>query len=1514
MNEQEFNLFDAIRQDDIATVQNICAKGTVDLNQRDSEYGYTPLGAAVFFGFTAIVEVLCQEPSVEVNCAVDGDGASPLFFAAREGLVDIVKCLCSLGNSRINVNGTGEDGRSPLNEAAAIGHILTVMVLCETPGVDLNQADVHGRSPLCSASRNGHLRVVEHISAVDGVDVNHSTGRGETPLIAAAKWARFDVVEYLCGQDAVEVNKRNNAGETALHIASRCGLVRMVKILLQNVCIDLQIKDRKGRTPFDVAVQHCQYQIALAMAHHSLIQSETVAVDVNKQYQYGDTLLHMAVKIGNEEELEYLCRIPGVKNVPNKNTITPFDFAVMNPSCPLSFLLHLYQIPGAALDDINHRFVGQKTLLHIAAEHNNIHALKQILLKQEVDIDAIDEEGNTALHYASMNGNLDLVRLLTDTNRIKDSKRIKNKDGDTPLNLAMMSGNIELLMFLFEANEKSKHLVKSTIEVNQFPVSQPNRRRSSIKMPEMSVNRQFENGDTLLHRAVISENEDMVRYLCSIPGAENVKNDQGQTPFDLASKSDTCPLKFLLYLGFLPGSNIRYINQKFRHGKTLLHIAVEENDEAAVRRLCDNGRIRNDKDVRGKTPFDIAVFNEECPQSFILQLYKVTGANLSSIHAPLRGTKNIMHLAVEENDTELMKSLIDKTSDFQINCKDSDGMTILQYAVLYRRYEILKLICSHRSTDINVRCCGESALSLAVKRGYLDIASYLLAQRNIEVNYNHTSSCSLCILNRILEEKLDSPNITETNKEHLNTILVKYFKKDEASVDFIRRLKKILGQEDPPILTYLSRSCQEDFAIDESLQNISLAIINVTVKSLQKYAEDKELRFVLMKRHVLKILLHAIKLEAGNNDDSEYLVQLLKLLYLCLQVNNRCDLNEKQWLKKFLHSQKKIEHFKDLIIGLARLKQAAVEKRCTDTQLIATHIYATYIQEESRGYFHPLTSYLSKVNKFSAKILGLERVYHKCSVRGYFYFIPCFIFIGLYIGDFVTDFVVGYFTLKGFSSELGIFMITLVVITLIQENIRSYNVNYENEKECLRLKLHKKEITREDWELHSNMHVYHGYPPVFRQAMKFCWPFRVTGTEAQDMASNQQSARCFLFNLMSLLMLRPARDQLILLTHCKTNIREFYRLKSDAMSQRQYYTVIEQIPELICQFYLFLIFLNNTTGSGIVQSECIAANRSHIFNYSDYFECTSESFGLKVCISPVELCSMIIPLSTIPLRTVSLEKMFRILNPAMPRMSTAASVYLYIAYIMMVPSRLFLYSALIHTAPKPYYVFAYIALATITWTMVNCYEIIPFYRGISEILKDGRWLSVLVFSIRDIWLISLRKPIAYIEYPSKMKSPSLRSWKTLMLISLIFFVEGVVGAIYIEYSFPCGMNFRYWRYQGWIYLAMLVSSVTMMTLISYTLDPRKMNILHVTFRKQSILIGGFGLLLWLVASTTFLIAMDERRSERTGERVAVAGGTVTFVILLVVRIFVLNRYGEARKKKKLYRTLSRQAACDGIEA
>ena len=347
MNEQEFNLFDAIRQDDIATVQNICAKGTVDLNQRDSEYGYTPLGAAVFFGFTAIVEVLCQEPSVEVNCAVDGDGASPLFFAAREGLVDIVKCLCSLGNSRINVNGTGEDGRSPLNEAAAIGHILTVMVLCETPGVDLNQADVHGRSPLCSASRNGHLRVVEHISAVDGVDVNHSTGRGETPLIAAAKWARFDVVEYLCGQDAVEVNKRNNAGETALHIASRCGLVRMVKILLQNVCIDLQIKDRKGRTPFDVAVQHCQYQIALAMAHHSLIQSETVAVDVNKQYQYGDTLLHMAVKIGNEEELEYLCRIPGVKNVPNKNTITPFDFAVMNPSCPLSFLLHLYQIPGA---------------------------------------------------------------------------------------------------------------------------------------------------------------------------------------------------------------------------------------------------------------------------------------------------------------------------------------------------------------------------------------------------------------------------------------------------------------------------------------------------------------------------------------------------------------------------------------------------------------------------------------------------------------------------------------------------------------------------------------------------------------------------------------------------------------------------------------------------------------------------------------------------------------------------------------------------------------------------------------------------------------------------------------------------------------------------------------------------------------------------------------------------------------------------------------------------------------
>ena len=80
--DDQIRLFHAVKNDDLETIKSLCSddkvvgKGeTVDLNVIDEEYGYTPLGAAVMFGYIDIVTYLCQLPSVDVNAA-DNNGST----------------------------------------------------------------------------------------------------------------------------------------------------------------------------------------------------------------------------------------------------------------------------------------------------------------------------------------------------------------------------------------------------------------------------------------------------------------------------------------------------------------------------------------------------------------------------------------------------------------------------------------------------------------------------------------------------------------------------------------------------------------------------------------------------------------------------------------------------------------------------------------------------------------------------------------------------------------------------------------------------------------------------------------------------------------------------------------------------------------------------------------------------------------------------------------------------------------------------------------------------------------------------------------------------------------------------------------------------------------------------------------------------------------------------------------------------------------------------------------------
>lgn len=73
--------------------------------------------------------------------------------------------------------------------------------------------------------------------------------------------------------------------------------------------------------------------------------------------------------------------------------------------------------------------------------------LQRILEEREgkININLFDTEGQTALHYCCLKGNLELVKLLV---RFGADVRLANRDGWNPLHIAAYGGHNDIFLFL----------------------------------------------------------------------------------------------------------------------------------------------------------------------------------------------------------------------------------------------------------------------------------------------------------------------------------------------------------------------------------------------------------------------------------------------------------------------------------------------------------------------------------------------------------------------------------------------------------------------------------------------------------------------------------------------------------------------------------------------------------------------------------------------------------------------------------------------------------------------------------------------------------------------------------------------------------------------------------------------------------------------------------------------------------------------------------------------------------
>jgi uncharacterized protein len=188
-----------------------------------NRYGVTPLSLACTNGNGAIVELLLKA-GADPNAPLPG-GETPLMTAARTGGDAAVKALLSHG-ARVDVK-DDRRGQTALMWAAAEGHAAIVEDLIEA-GADLRIRLASGFTPLLFAVREGRLDVVR-ILLKAGADVNEAIpvegrrrgygGRlppaGGTPLLLAITNAHFELAAVLL--DAGANPNADLPGYTVLH-------------------------------------------------------------------------------------------------------------------------------------------------------------------------------------------------------------------------------------------------------------------------------------------------------------------------------------------------------------------------------------------------------------------------------------------------------------------------------------------------------------------------------------------------------------------------------------------------------------------------------------------------------------------------------------------------------------------------------------------------------------------------------------------------------------------------------------------------------------------------------------------------------------------------------------------------------------------------------------------------------------------------------------------------------------------------------------------------------------------------------------------------------------------------------------------------------------------------------------------------------------------------------------------------------------------------------------------------
>ena len=233
---------------------------------------------------------------------------------------------------------------------------------------------------------------------------------GFTPLHCAAAAGRKDTAEMLISAGA-NTDVADSVDLHALEWAAFAGHLPVVELLVGKGAIDTN-------AALFLAAEQAQNTVARFLLEHG--------ADPNAHFQGTATALHTAASRGNVELARLLLEHGARVNPVEQNNSTPLDYAISGNSKEMAELLFLH---GATVQKKPH---GYLTIFHEWALGAGDTNIAELLLSHGADVNAKGNDGQTPLHFAARQGQLQAVEWL-----VKRGADVNARDakGKTPLGL-----------------------------------------------------------------------------------------------------------------------------------------------------------------------------------------------------------------------------------------------------------------------------------------------------------------------------------------------------------------------------------------------------------------------------------------------------------------------------------------------------------------------------------------------------------------------------------------------------------------------------------------------------------------------------------------------------------------------------------------------------------------------------------------------------------------------------------------------------------------------------------------------------------------------------------------------------------------------------------------------------------------------------------------------------------------------------------------------------------------------